>query len=76
MCHQRSRDDLAERLRNGRFCSRKLRLLSSCRRVQPGVPGRGAEELALLPEGSVIAEMLTDYAVVRDQLRILGEWHL
>ena len=28
---------------------------------------RAAEELALLPERSVIAEMLSDYAVVREQ---------
>lgn len=28
---------------------------------------RAAEELALLPEGSAIAEMLTDYAVMREQ---------
>ncbi len=31
--------------------------------------GRAAEELALLPEGSIIAEMLSDYAVVREQTR-------
>ncbi|RBO53386.1 hypothetical protein DSD19_09540 [Rhodovulum sp. BSW8] len=30
---------------------------------------RAAEELALLPEGSMIAEMLSDYAVMRDQVR-------
>ncbi len=29
--------------------------------------GRVAEELALLPEGPVIAEMESDYAVMRDQ---------
>ena len=28
---------------------------------------RAAEELALLPEGSVIAKMLADYAVMREQ---------
>ncbi len=28
---------------------------------------RAAEELALLPEGSVIAEMLNDYSVMREQ---------
>lgn len=28
---------------------------------------RAAEELARLPEGSMIAEMLSDYAVMRDQ---------
>ncbi len=30
---------------------------------------RAAEELALLPEGSAISEMLSDYAVMRDQAR-------
>ena len=29
---------------------------------------RAAEELALLPEGSAVVEMLSDYAVVRQQL--------
>ncbi|PKP79142.1 MAG: hypothetical protein CVT81_00165 [Alphaproteobacteria bacterium HGW-Alphaproteobacteria-3] len=30
---------------------------------------RAADELDLLPEGSAIAEMLSDYAVMRDQAR-------
>lgn len=30
---------------------------------------RAAEELAGLPEGSMIVEMLSDYAVMRDQAR-------
>jgi len=30
---------------------------------------RAAEELALLPEGSAVAEMLADYAVMRGQAR-------
>ncbi len=30
---------------------------------------QAAEELALLPEGSAIAEMLADYAVMREQAR-------
>jgi uncharacterized protein YceK len=30
---------------------------------------RAAEELTLLPEGSAVAEMLADYAVMRDQAR-------
>lgn len=30
---------------------------------------RAAEELALLPEGSAIMEMLSDYAVMREQAR-------
>lgn len=29
---------------------------------------RAAEELATLPEGSAIAEMLSDYAVMREQM--------
>ena len=31
---------------------------------------RAAEELTLLPEGSAIAEMLADYAVMREQARV------
>jgi hypothetical protein len=31
--------------------------------------GRAADELAWLPEGSIIAEMLSDYAVMREQAR-------
>jgi hypothetical protein len=30
---------------------------------------RAAEELTLLPDGSAIAEMITDYAVMREQAR-------
>lgn len=30
---------------------------------------RAAEELVLLPEGSAIVEMLSDYAVMREQSR-------
>lgn len=30
---------------------------------------RAAEELAMLPEGAVVVEMLADYAVLRDQAR-------
>ena len=33
---------------------------------------RAAEELALLPEGSAIEEMLADYAVMREQARACG----
>ncbi len=33
---------------------------------------RAAEELTLLPEGSAIAEMLSDYAVMREQARACG----
>ena len=30
---------------------------------------RAAEELAMLPDGSVVVEMMGDYAVIRDQAR-------
>ena len=30
---------------------------------------RAAEELMILPDGTAIAEMLSDYAVMRDQAR-------
>ena len=30
---------------------------------------RAADELALLPDGSAIAEMLSDYSVMRDQAK-------
>ncbi|MCE8547562.1 hypothetical protein KBY25_17190 [Ruegeria pomeroyi] len=30
---------------------------------------RAAEELALLPEGSAVVEMISDYAVMREQAR-------
>jgi len=30
---------------------------------------RAAEEMALLPERSAIAEMMADYSMVRDQLK-------
>jgi len=33
---------------------------------------RAADELDLLPEGSAIAAMLADYAVLRDQARVCG----
>ncbi len=36
------------------------------------VQARAAEELALLPEGSAIAEMRSDYAVMREQARDCG----
>lgn len=36
------------------------------------VQTRAAEELALLQEGSAIAEMLIDYAVMREQARVCG----
>ena len=32
---------------------------------------RAAEELALLPEGSAVVGMLVDYAVMREQVRII-----
>jgi len=33
------------------------------------VQAQAAEELDLLPEGSVVVEMLSDYAVMREQAR-------
>jgi hypothetical protein len=33
---------------------------------------RAAEDLALLPQGSAVAEMLSDYAVMREQARVCG----
>lgn len=33
---------------------------------------RAAEQLTLLPEGSAIEEMLSDYAVMREQARVCG----
>lgn len=35
----------------------------------PEFQAQAAEELVLLPEGSAIAEMLADYAVIREQAR-------
>jgi uncharacterized protein YceK len=37
------------------------------------VQTRAAEELALLPKGTAIAEMLADYAVMREQARACSE---
>ena len=34
-----------------------------------GFQARAAQELALLPEGSAVVEMMGDYAVLRDQAR-------
>lgn len=34
-----------------------------------GFQARAADELDLLPDGSAIAEMLSNYAVMRDQVR-------
>ncbi len=33
---------------------------------------RAADELALLPEGSAVAGMMGDYAVMREQARVCG----
>ena len=37
---------------------------------------RAAEELGMLPDGSVVAEMLADYSVMRDQSRACRPQHL
>ena len=34
------------------------------------VQARAAEELAMLPDGSVVVEMMSDYAVMREQARV------
>ena len=34
---------------------------------------RAAEELEMLPDGSAVVEMVTDYAVMRDQARVCFE---
>ena len=39
---------------------------------QADAQARAAEELVRLPVGSAIAEMLSDYAVLRDQTRVCG----
>ncbi|PVZ48378.1 hypothetical protein DD557_06300 [Thalassobacter stenotrophicus] len=31
---------------------------------------RAAEELALLPDGSALVEMISDYVIMRDQVRV------
>jgi len=36
---------------------------------------RAADELSLLPESSAFAEMLSDYAVIRDQARACRQRH-
>tara|TARA_R110002020_G_scaffold7619_8_gene31862 strand:+ start:372 stop:596 length:225 start_codon:yes stop_codon:yes gene_type:complete len=61
----RDRNEIAERLRDGRFLVWQAR----------GVPAlefqaRATEELGIHPDGSAIAETLTDYAVMRDQARV------
>lgn len=35
-----------------------------------GFQARAAEELALLPDGSAVVEMMGDYAVMREQARV------
>ena len=39
-----------------------------CREFQ----ARAADDLGMLPEGSAIAEMLSDYSVMRNQARACG----
>ena len=51
----------------------ELTLLKALWKQQPlsarEIHDAAADELAWLPEGSIIAEMLTDYAVMREQAR-------
>ncbi len=37
-----------------------------------GFQARAAEEVQALPDGSAIVEMLSDYAVMREQARVCG----
>ncbi|TNF21160.1 MAG: hypothetical protein EP318_08205 [Rhodobacteraceae bacterium] len=49
--------------------------LSACPPVveySRGFQAQAAEELAMLPDGSAIVEMMADYAVMRDQTRACG----
>lgn len=36
------------------------------------IQARAAEELAMLPDGSAVVEMVSDFAVMRDQARFCG----
>ena len=65
----RSRDDLAERLRTVDSEPRVATVCPSVVEYSREFQARAAEELALLPEGSAVAEMLADYAAMRDQAR-------
>lgn len=52
--------------------SSETTLLAVCPPVvvySPAFQARAAEELGVLPDGSAIAEMMADYAVMRDQAR-------
>lgn len=51
----------------------ELRIATVCPPVvgySHGFQRRAAEELGLLPDGSAIAEMLSDYSVMREQARV------
>jgi hypothetical protein len=66
----RSFDDLAELLREG---ASEVGGLGPCPPVvaySREFQARAAEELDLLPEGSAIAEMMSDYAVMQEQARV------
>jgi len=39
-----------------------------------GFQAQAAEEVQALPEGAAVAEMLSDYAVMREQVRGCGEF--
>jgi hypothetical protein len=38
------------------------------------VQAQAAEELAMLPDGSAVVEMMGNYAVLRAQVRVCGIW--
>ncbi len=60
----RSRHDLAERLRDGGSDTGRLGACPPVVEYSREFQARAAEELALLPENSVLANMLSDYAVI------------
>jgi hypothetical protein len=65
----RSRVDLAERLATG---ASDVASIGACPRVvvySRGSQAQAEEELAMLPERSAVAEMISDYAVIREQAR-------
>lgn len=56
-------------VRDGRFCRQRPRACPPVVEYSSEFEARAAEELALLPWGSAVAKMLSDYAVMRAQAR-------